>query len=413
MPEPVTQSVSLPPDAAHAVRQSLGLGAQSALRIAFVAGPGDAVGTFDHWQKGAHDPRTPVIAYSSMFYSVADALAADVLMLVEQDRQPAAPDPRFRFIHTPRRRGRRGIGYRLDERAFTACVLRHLRDFRPDVIIVGTDAPNALIAGLPATRRVILTAHNTFWPMGRRPVSLKARLRLRAKSWALRRVDAVVNTSGECAAQVAALSGPSGTRSFTEIPQVLPDWYPETLTPAPTAERLLYLGRIEANKGVFDLLGAFDAIAADRPTLTLDIAGTGTADAPLRAAIAASPHAARITFHGQLQARDVHDRLDAADLLICPTRTDFAEGLALVVVEAAVHGVPALLSSIVPAKALLPGACVTFPADDSAALTAALRGIVDTPAEYGALCAALATKRHQFRERSGSWGSMLYRALVA
>jgi len=403
----------MPPDAAVAARRSLGLAPDAPLRIAYVAGPGDAVGTFDHWSRGAHDPRTPVVAYSSMFYSLIDGLGAEALLLVEQDRQPASPDPRFGFIHTPRRRDRRGLTFRLDERAFAADVVRHLRAWRADVILVGTDAPDSLIAKLPAARRIILTAHNTFWPMGRRPSSVKARLKLWSKTRALRRIDTAVNTSGECAAQVAALGGPTGARSLTEIPQVLPAFFPATLAPAPTARRLLYLGRIEADKGVFDLLGAFTALAKGHPDLTLDIAGTGSADAALSAAIAASPVRDRISFHGLLPARGVHDRLDAADLLICPTRTTFAEGLALVVVEAAVHGVPTLLSSNVPAKALLPGACAEFPADDTEALTTTLRRIVQTPADYAALCASLAGRREMFRDRTRSWGSMLYRALIA
>ena len=411
--EPVAQSVVLPADAASRVRHALGMSSNSSLRVAFVSGPGDPVGTFDHWSQDAHDLRTPVIAYSTMFYSVVEALKAEALILNEWGNQPAVPDPRFRFLHTPRRRGRRGIGYLLDERAFAGKVLRHLREYRPDVILVGTDAPDALIAGLPRVRRIILAAHNTYWPMGRPVTSLKARLKLKIKRKNLRRFDAVVNTSGECAAQIAALGGPSGPRSFTEIPQILPAFYPESLSQAPTVQRLLYAGRIEENKGVFDLLRAFNMIAAEHPGLTLEFIGSGTADASLQAAIKDSPYSNRITFHGLLLAQALHEKLDASDLLICPTRSTFNEGLALVVVEAAVHCVPTLLSSSVPAKDLLPGACVEFPVDDTDALTRSLRNIIETPTQYCALCAELVKKRTQFHDRSRSWGSMLYRALSA
>ncbi len=411
--EPVSNSVIMPTDGASRVREALGMSPDAPLRVAFVAGPGDAVGTFDHWSQGIHDPRMPVINYTTMLYSLVEALDAEALILVEQDRQPAQPRGRFRFEYTPRRRGRGGIGYHLDERAFALKVLRHLRAYRPDVIIVGTDAPDALIARLPRTRRVVLTAHNTYWPMGRRPNSLKAR----ARSWiwkqGMRRIDVAVCTSDECAAQIAELGGPSGARSFTEIPQILTEFYPPQLAPAAAVETLLYVGRIEASKGVFDLLQAFESVAAEHATLRLEIAGTGTAAAPLMDAIAASPHADRIVFHGQLLAKAVHQRLESADLLLCPTRSSFSEGLALVVVEAAVHGVPTLLSSIVPAKALFPGASEEFPADDTAALTATLRRLVSSPADYATLCTALAEQRAQFRDRSKSWGSMLYRALVA
>lgn len=413
IPEPLADANVVPPDGARRVREALGMPADAPLRIAFVAGPGDAVGTFDHWSRGVHDPRMPVINYTTMLYSLIEALDAQALILVEQDKQPVAPNPNFRFAFTPRRRTRKHMAYRLDERAFTHIVLAQLRDYRPDVIIVGTDAPDGFIAGLPKARRVVLTAHNTYWPMGHRPTSPKERLKLWIKARSLRRVDVAVCTSDACAVQIAALGGPSGARSFTEVPQILPAFYPAEVSRRHTAKKLLFVGRVEQNKGVFDLLQAFEAAAAEHAELTLEIAGSGGAVEPLVAAIAASPHANRITFHGQLLAGAVHERLAAADLLVCPTRSSFNEGLALVVAEAAVHGVPTLLSSIVPAKALVSGACAEFSVDDTAALTAALRRLVSLPAEYRGLCAELAERRGQFCDRSRSWGTMLYRALAA
>ncbi len=413
MSESVSKAVVIPDDSSVQVRKRLGLPPNSELRIAFVAGPGDVVGTFEFWQRGEHDPRTPVIAYSSMFYSVVEAIGAEAMILAEQDRLPTVQDRRFTFVHTPRRRNRRGFAYRVDERRFAQDVLRQIRTFQPHIVLFGTDAPSAVANGLPASVRKILTAHNALWPMGRKPNSFKARLTLGLRARALRKAHSLVSTSQECALQVASIGGPTGERSFVEIPQILPNFFPADLTPAPRARRVLFLGRIEANKGVFDLLGAFASVAAENPEITLDIAGTGSADSALSQEIARLPCSDRITVHGLLDAKGVHHRLASADLLVCPTRSDFAEGLALVVLEAAVHGVPTLLSSVVPAKSLLPDACVEFPVDDVGALTGSLRRIVEDPVQYAALCAKVATHRELFRDRSRSWGSMLYRALVA
>jgi hypothetical protein len=74
--EHVLNSVVTPSDAPVLVRQSLGVAADAPLRTAYVAGPGDACGTFDYWARGLHDPRTPVVAYSSMFYSVVASIDA-------------------------------------------------------------------------------------------------------------------------------------------------------------------------------------------------------------------------------------------------------------------------------------------------------------------------------------------------
>lgn len=412
MLESVFDAVCLPPDAASQVRKSLGLSTGDPLRIAFICGPGDVVGTFDHWSKREHDPRTPVIAYSSMFYSLITAIDAEALMLVEQSAIPKTPDPRFRFVHTTRDRSRRGIRYRLDQRNFASAVLRNLREYRPHVILVGTDAPDGLIARLPKGPKIIMTTHNTYWPMGARPTDLKARLKLAVTSRALRRIDTAINTSAECALQLAALGGPRDN-SFVDFPQVLAHFFPEKPNRANAVRHLLFLGRIEANKGVFDLVHAFNLLAVDHPNLQLHFAGSGSDDAALKAEVEASTFKDRITVHGRLPATAVHELLAKTDLLVCPTRSDFYEGLALVVIEAAVHGVPSVVSSVVPAKQLVTGGCVEFPADDATALTEALRGVIDSPTEYARLCEYLVERRHLFMDRNGSWGSNLYRAMIA
>jgi glycogen(starch) synthase len=403
--------LSLPDDAPMLARKALGLPHGAPLRIAYVCGPGDAVGTFEHWMRGMHDPRTPVIAYSAMFYSLVESLDARALLLVEQDRQPNATDPRFSFVHTAHPRGRRGLDYRRDQAAFTRSVLQALSAWPADVIVVGTDAPASLVARLPRESRIVLTAHNVFWPMGTRPTGLRKRASLWFHSRALRRVRSAVCTSRECALQTAALGGDIN-RMFVETPQILPEFFPHTAARS-ACERLLFLGRIEPNKGVFDLIEAFNAISSDFSELRLDIAGTGSADENLRRAVARSPSADRIRVHGLLNAREVHGLLDASDLLICPTRSDFTEGLALVVIEAAVHGVPSVVSSIVPARDLLDGACQVFPANDVEALTEILRSLAGDRAALRAHSEAALAHRPQFLDRSRSWGSQLYKAILA
>lgn len=402
--------MTVPESGPQAVRHALGMKPDAPLRIAYVAGPGDACGTFDYWAQGLHDPRTPVIAYSSMFYSLVAGLDAEALLVIEQDKQPAKPDPRFRFAYSPRRRGRRGLQYWMDELAFARLVSRQIHDYGPDVIVIGTDAPLSLFTRLPKAKRVVLTAHSTFWPMALPPASLREKLRMWWTGRSLKQVDVAVNTSSECARQIVALGGPPDHRNFVEIPQVLGTFFPQQTPDAASVQRLLYVGRIEENKGIFDLLAAFLTVSADHPDLELAFVGTGSADQALQRAVAASG-SSRITLHGLKRAQDVHRLLDSSDLLICPTRSDCLEGLALVVIEAAVHGVPTLLSANVPAQNFFPGGCTVFPVDNVDALTGNLRALVEDPAHYRSLRATVALQRLQFLDRSGSWGSQLYRAL--
>lgn len=409
--ESIMECVPLEECAGKRIKDHFGLGNDRKLRIAFLGGPGDVGGTFEHWINGRTDPRIPVIGYSSQFYTLVDKIGAEALVLAEPAMLPDRDHPSFRFAHTPRLRPAGRVSYRLDAARFARAVLRETAEFEPDVTVVGVDTPRSVVTNLARRGRVILSAHNTFWPMGKRSRSFRNRLKEAQIARGLKRISAAVCTSPECARQVAQLSG-RRSGLFVETPQI-PLGHKVSVRPRSDVRRLLYLGRIERNKGVLDLVAAFDRLAGAFPEIRLEIAGAGAAEGDLRAAIAAAEHGARIEYAGLLAGEGVHAALERADLLICPTRSSFSEGLALVVVEAAVHGVPAVLSSVVPAKELVVGGCVEFEADNTEAFYNALNELLAEPAAYQQLCRGLGDCRDQFFDRSRSWGVQLYRALLA
>jgi len=409
--ETVAQSVVTAPDFAQRLAARYRLAPDEPFRIAFHAGPGDAAGSFDHWMTGTHDPRVPIIAYSTQFFTLADRIGAEAHIITEPPHLPTHNHPGFHFTPIARDRARQGLGWHLEQARYARRVLAHLRRIRPHVVVMGTDFPFWAYGALPRESALIITMHNTFWPMGRRGTGAKARLKQALSGRGMRRLSAAVCTSPECARQLAALTG-RAEALFVEMPQIPAARLP-ALRPRTRADKLLFLGRIEADKGIFDLLAAFSTLATQHPDITLTFAGTGTAAPALQEAIAAAPHAGRIRFAGQLPADGVLAALQAVDLLICPTRSSFNEGLALVVIEAAAAGVPSVVSSVVPAQDLVPGACAVFPADDTAALQSTLARLIDSPAAYSALAGLTAPARAQVLDRAHSWGSQLAQALLA
>lgn len=408
--ETIAQCVVTPDDLAERISARYRLAPGEALRIAFHAGPGDAVGSFEHWRAGRHDPRVPIMAYSTQFYTLTDRIGAKAHVITEPPNLPENPLPGFQFTPIARDRSKRGLGWHLEQSRYASRFLGHLRQIRPHVVVMGTDFPAWTYAALPRESALILTMHNTFWPMGRRDTGAKARLKQTLAGYGLRKMASAVCTSPECARQLAALTG-KHDGLFVEMPQ-MPVANLPPMRARDRAQNLLFLGRIEADKGVFDLLGVFSALAAHAPELTLNFAGSGSAAPALQAAIAATPHAERIHSLGHVSAEGVVSALQRSDLLICPTRSAFNEGLALVVIEAAALGVPSVASSVVPARELVPEACAVFPADDTGALRSTLLGLIDDPAAYRTLAAGTAPARAQVLDRARSWGSQLARALV-
>lgn len=401
----------LPDHAAAALRKQLGLAPDAELRIAYVPGPGDAAGTYGHWKNGEHDPRVPVFTYSSMYYELLEKLDAQGLLVTRHpgtDPLPDDPNGRVQFRRHVRGSKDGVLGFWRREFRYGRGLLQHIDAFAPHVLVVSTDVPWFFWPRLSKNRVLLLSAHNTFWKMGARPTQGTTRLQLAAIARAMRSLSGAVCTSQECARQIADLSGGS-LPSWTEIPQQKRGY--QNLRDRKVMRDICFVGRIVRAKGMKMLLDAFSTVACDRPEMTLTFAGNGVGEEELRAQIAELGDT-RVHFPGRLPAAEVHALLDRSDLLVCPTLTDFAEGLGLVVAEAAAHGVPSVASSVVPAQELFSSCCTVFEADNTAALTAELERLASNDAAYQALCAGTAENHARMLDRSLGWGSQLYQAMI-
>jgi glycogen(starch) synthase len=396
----------LPEGYAEALRARLALPASEPLRISYLSGPGDVVGTYGHWRARRFDPRVPIIAYSTMFYEFAHQIGATA-QIVTPHAPPETAAEGISFAQVARRPGSGRLGYWRSQRRFAADCVAVVDRFAPHVVVAVTDIPVQAWAGLSRGRVLVLSAHNSFWPMGRPPSSLKGRVARRRLMGAARALDGAVCTSHECMRQVADVTG-GRIRGTVACPQLVAAY---DARPRDRVRRLIYLGRIEEAKGVFLLLEAVGGLLERHPDLTLTLAGSGRASTALQSRISAMG-TSRIRYLGALESEAVHRELAEADLLVCPTTTRFNEGLAVVGFEAAAHGVPSVLSSVVPARDLLgPSAAVVEP-DDAEALRRTLRDLIEDEARYAALVAALPPVAASTRDRTLSWGSRLAQAML-
>lgn len=86
----------------------------------------------------------------------------------------------------------------------------------------------------------------------------------------------------------------------------------------PQARRLLFAGRLEVNKGVFELLDIFGRLAAEFPRLKLRLVGDGPLLPDLRKRISETGFGDRVSFAGPLAPEEVWKEMSAADLLLLP-----------------------------------------------------------------------------------------------
>jgi len=412
--ETVADCIVIPENARESVHQAVGLDPEETLRISYLPGPGDLETTYDFWAKGEFDPRVPSIAYSTMFFELCERLGAEAQVIV---RGPGAPETtqknNIRFEKVTYEPGDDRISYIFDRSRYARDCMARVEAFDPHLAVVATDFPWRFFPILAKGRRLILSVHNSLWPMGTKNHPLRRQLKNAFLSRWLRAINTAVSTSHECHRQISSLTG----SRLDEIVAV-----PQQQAPAQTAEteisaesdgrKIFYLGRIEENKGVFDLLSAFETIRVKHPDVTLAYAGDGSALPLLRDQIAERELQETAAALGRLDSNDVHKALANSYLLACPTRTSFNEGLAFVCFEAALHGVPTVMSEVVPANELLAGGCVVVKPDSVTSLVTAFDAILSDKEHYENLRRVAREKSTVVFDRSRSWGSQLYSAIV-
>lgn len=169
------------------------------------------------------------------------------------------------------------------------------------------------------------------------------------------RLAAVLRRSLEASAAIVVLSSLEQTAytAFCPAAQVLcipnaidPEGLLGEITESDRSRplRLVYIGRLLREKGLFDVLDAMAMLQAAGRRAVLDIAGTGPAQADLQAAALQRGLGAAVMFHGPLFGAAKAALWRQADLLAFPTY--HPEGLPYSLLEAMAAGTPAVTCAV-------------------------------------------------------------------
>jgi glycosyltransferase involved in cell wall biosynthesis len=134
---------------------------------------------------------------------------------------------------------------------------------------------------------------------------------------------------------VIALPNGIDCRPFAHIPTVL--------TQSSDPLRLIYIGRIAREKGLYESLQALRLALELGVDARLTVAGAGPEEARLRRYAAALGIAQRATFVGPVFGSDKVNLLAGADVMLLPS---YAEGLPYALLEAMAAGVPVLATPV-------------------------------------------------------------------
>jgi len=383
-------------------------------RILYAAGEGDIIGTFQHWKKHEDDPSQLSVTYSGQFFDLCQRLGYDGYVLVHADRRGTERDDRFviRQRRLPRFRNGPGILYHAEQMlAALRIVLLALRT-RADVVVVASGASHWFpLATLRMFRiKIVPALHCVLWPKYHRP-GILSRIIRRLDGWFFSHyASAILTASGDIEEQLTELTCQQPLHGFPFMPTYRPSSFPPSVEAPPAPPfRVLYAGRIEAAKGVFDLLSAARSLA--QLNIEFDICGDGSALTELKRQAADAGLADRFRCHGHCDRPTMVRMFRQCHTVVVPTRTEFVEGFNQVVAEGILAGRPVVSSSVCPAVQYLGDAVIRVPPDDAAGYAGAIRRLAEDHGHYERCRERSSQAQAPFFDADRGWGAALEAAL--
>jgi glycosyltransferase involved in cell wall biosynthesis len=411
-------------------------------RIYYAAGNGDVMGTYGHWKEEKDDPTQLSMTYSGQFYDLCRRLGSTGFVLSHDSKTGEMRDGRMTIRQcTPARYGSGPAPlYHLEQFWKALRVIAGAWRFRADVVVPASGAchwfPLAILPMLGI--KVVPAFHCVLWPKYRRPGRL-ARVITALDRQLFKRCAAMLTASSDIEDQLRELLGAEFTLQRGRMPEsaagegtpkhelradaakrepriipFLPTYrsasFPHAV-PAPAAPpfRVLYAGRVVAEKGVFDLVKIAAILRQQNRPVEFDICGSGAALEEMKQQAAAQNLA--MHFHGHCNRPTMVEKFRNAHAVIVPTTTGFVEGFNQVVAEGILAGRPVVTSDVCPAIKYVGDAAVVVPPDNVPAYADALARLSDDAAFYKHCVAACAVAREKFFDEAQGWGAALHNAI--
>ena len=247
--------------------------------------------------------------------------------------------------------------------------------FRPRRVLCGVDGPFALLAWAAARlvgAQFIFLAHNAL------ALPTTSSIYRRVHRFVCRRADLVI-AHGPFVRDEAIRLG-AVPAQVVEFNNALDPEHAALVQSLPAKSNeandttILYMGRVEEDKGVLDLLHAFRQLHP-RPGLQLRFVGNGSANGMLRQLVLQHKLQDRVEVLGPVEFESVFAHLKQATVVVTPSQSRFPEGFCKSAMEAFYVGTPVIAPNYGPFPYMVKHEenGLLYPPDDVAALAQALQ----------------------------------------
>ncbi|MDJ0795248.1 MAG: glycosyltransferase family 4 protein [Calothrix sp. MO_167.B12] len=383
------------------------------LRILYAAGPGNVIGTYQYWIQGEDDPSQVSVTYSSQFYDVCRDLDAQAYVISSHRDRQLLHDGKFTIEHRPFPIPKAsGLLYHLVNFWYGLGIIISAVRFQANVIVVADGTAHwFLFSLLPWLGiKVIPSLHCVLW-CKYLPQSKINRLFLKLSHHLFaRQSTAIMVASSDIEKQIVQIT----TNQHQPIVEFLPLYRRSEFARVGKPDekhlpfRVLFAGRIEPNKGVFELLEIAKSFQSQgRQDIVFDICGNGSALEDLCLAVEKANINSLFVCHGHCNKAQMQEMFNQAHVVIVPTKTNFVEGFNQVVAESILSGRPVITSAVCPALSYVREGVVEVPPDDIKRYGDALLKLSHDLHFYKQKQQACLGLQEQFYDVFQSWGAKL------
>ncbi len=396
-------------------------GHEGRMRIAYLSGPCNAPAVYDEW-RNSNEPDYFGSNYMKQFIQLCDDLDAETYVITNlQGQRSACRRGRFIFENHPNPDGLAGVKYHLAFLCWFARVIPRIVRFRPDVLLLTDNSAHWFMLFFVRLFRIPIlpSLHSVPWrKFGKRKLSSRILWQLN-RFLIFKSLKTIIVTSSDIQRQIVQLLGkkkasqinfirhfPSYSKSqFESLPS-------PTLAPRPPF-RVFFAGRIEDDKGIYDLLEVAKRLNKYRKgEFCFDICGEGSELGKFRRIIAELQLEDVVCCHGYCNPRKFTPLLACSHAWIVPTRSECQPGYEMVCGEAILAGRPLVTSAVCPGLEDVREAAVEVQPDNPDQYYQAILKLNDDPDFYlrkQQACAGMQTPFYSFEQ---SWYCKLKGALT-
>jgi glycogen synthase len=387
-------------------------------KVGYAAGPGDVAGTYRYWIYGQRDPNEVSETYSGQFFDQIKAMNCNAMVIASHPRVECIEDERFTIQHLPKATvGKRGLSFHVaDVRYWVSVMWKFKRSGCHVAIVSGMEHWWLLTILRLSGVKIVPTIHCTFWPKGFRPPGFKDRLIQALNGWFWRNIPAAtISISPECENQINAIANSHVKGVLLQARPYYRAEYFAHIKPSNWSKKpfqLMYAGRVEENKGVFDLVKLMHHLTREVGLDSrLEICGDGGALTALKEKIKEMGLDNVIVTRGKLVQVEMQEAIQRSHVYIVPTTAGFAEGLNKVVVEGVLSSRPVIATDVCPATAIFPRSVIDVAPGDISAMAKVVVQLATDVNYYNEVCRHGRAESAVFFNKEHSWGCAVSNAI--